>query len=141
MKVKIDWKELGMQLWEMCRALARVGREATAKPPARAHAVKRALLRPLRGSATPRDVPPSRCAALRRMVLLAAIGGGIVTVVAGCSSLVPTSKTQTLSVVGIGIPAIAVVSSSSQGADASGGDENKPTQTNPVTTVVPVSAK
>ena len=111
----INWKELGKQLWEMCRALARGGREATAKPPARAHAVK--------------------------PVLLAAIGGGIVSVAAGCSSLVPTSKTQTLSVVGIGIPAIAVVSSSSQGADASGGDENKPTQTNPVTTIVPVSLK
>ena len=111
----INWKELGKQLWEMCRALARGGREATAKPPARAHAVK--------------------------PVLLAAIGGGIVTVAAGCSSLVPTSKTQTLSVVGIGIPAIAVVSSSSQGADASGGDENKPMQANPVTTVVPISAK
>ena len=37
-------------------------------------------------------------------------------------------------------PAIAVVSSSSQGADASGGDENKPTQTNPVTIIVPISA-
>ena len=115
MKLKVNWKELGKQLWEMCRVLARVGRAATAKPPARAHAVK--------------------------PVLLAAIGGGIVTVAAGCSSLVPTSKTQTLSVVGIGIPAIAVVSSSSQGADASGGDENKPTQTNPVTTVIPISAK
>ena len=115
MKLKVNWKELGKQLWEMCRALARVGRAATAKPPARAHAVK--------------------------PVLLAAIGGGIVTVAAGCSSLVPTSKTQTLSVVGIGIPAIAVVSSSSQGADASVGDENKPTQTNPVTTIVPISAK
>ena len=132
MKVKVKWKELGKQLWEMCRALARVGREATAKPPTRAHAVK--------------------------PVLLAAIGGGIVTMAAGCSSLVHpcqgiasrlglrpsgdmTSKTQTLSVVGIGIPAIAVVSSSSQGADASGGDENKPTQANPVTTVVPISAK
>ena len=115
MKVKVNWKELGKQLWEMCRALARVGRAATAEPPARAHAVK--------------------------PVLLAAIGGGIVSVAAGCSSLVPTSKTQTLSVVGIGIPAIAVVSSSSQGADASGGDENKPTQTNPVTTVIPISAK
>ena len=111
----INWKELGKQLWEMCRALARGGREATAKPPARAHAVK--------------------------PVLLAAIGGGIVSVAAGCSSMTPTSKSQTLSVVGIGIPAIAVVSSSSQGADASGGDENKPTQTNPVTTVVPISAK
>ena len=59
MKVKVNWKELGKQLW------------AAVKP-----------------------------------VLLAAIGGGIVSVAAGCSSLVPTSKTQTLSVVGIGIPAI-----------------------------------
>ena len=93
MKLKVNWKELGKQLW------------VAVKP-----------------------------------VLLAAIGGGIVSVAAGCSSMTPTSKTQTLSVVGIGIPAIAVVSSSSQGADASGGDENKPTQTNPVTTVVPLSA-
>ena len=92
MKVKVNWRKLGKQLW------------AAVKP-----------------------------------VLLAAIGGGIVSVATGCSSLVPTSKTQTLSVVGIGIPA--VVSSSSQGADASGGDENKPTQTNPVTTVIPISAK
>ena len=75
-----------------------------------------------------------------KSVLLAAIGGGIVSVAAGCSSMTPTSKSQTLSVVGIGIPAIAVMSSSSQGADASGGDENKPTQTNPVTTIVPISA-
>ena len=44
MKQKVKWKELGKQLWEMCRALARVGREATAKPPARAHAVKPVLL-------------------------------------------------------------------------------------------------
>ena len=111
----INWKELGKQLWEMCRALARGGREATAKPPARAHAVK--------------------------PVLLAAIGGGIVSVAAGCSSMTPTSKSQTLSVVGIGIPAIAIVSSSAQEADASGGDENKPTQANPVTNIVPISAK
>ena len=40
-------------------------------------------------------------------VLLAAIGGGVVSVTAGCSSFVPTSKTQT----------------------------------NPVTTIVPISAK
>ena len=55
-------------------------------------------------------------------VLLAAIGGGIVSVATGCSSMTPTSKSQTLSVIGIGIPAIAVVSSSSQGATAFGGD-------------------
>ena len=94
MKLKVNWKELGRQLW------------AAIKP-----------------------------------VLLAAVGGGIVSVATGCSSLTPTSKSQTPSVVGIGIPAIAVVSSSSQGADASGGDENAPVQTNPVTTVVPISAK
>ena len=64
MKVKVNWKELGKQLW------------AVVKP-----------------------------------VLLAAIGGGIVSVAAGCSSLVPTSKTQTLSVVGIGIPAIVITNS------------------------------
>ena len=92
--MKVNWKELGRQLWE------------AVKP-----------------------------------VLLAAVGGGIVSVATGCSSLAPTSKSQTLSVVGIGIPAIAVVSSSSQGADASGGDENAPVQTNPVTTVVPISTK
>ena len=92
--MKVNWKELGKQLW------------AAVKP-----------------------------------VLFAAIGGGVVSVAVGCSSLTPTSKTQTLSVVGIGIPAIAVVSSSSQGADAAGGDENAPVQTNPVTTVVPISTK
>ena len=72
MKLKVNWKELGKQLW------------VAVKP-----------------------------------VLLAAVGGGIVTMAAGCSSLVPTSKTQTLSVVGIGIPAIAVVSSSAKQAGQS----------------------
>ena len=54
MKLKINWKELGRQVW------------AAVKP-----------------------------------VLLAAVGGGIVSVATGCSSLTPTSKSQTLSVVGI----------------------------------------
>ena len=76
-----------------------------------------------------------------KMFLLAALLLCIVVVLSGCSSLVPTNKTQTLSVVGIGIPAIAIVSKSAQEADATGNDENKPTQTNPVTTVVPISAK
>ena len=64
MKVKVNWKELGKQLW------------AAVKP-----------------------------------VLLAAIGGGIVSIAAGCSSMTPTSKSQTLSVVGIGIPAIVITNS------------------------------
>ena len=86
MKIKINWKELGKQLWD------------AAKP-----------------------------------VLLAAIGGGLVTLANGCSSLTPSAKTQTMSLYAIGIPGIAVVSQSEQTADNKGDDENKPAQVNPVT--------
>ena len=54
-------------------------------------------------------------------VLLAAIGGGLVTLANGCSSLTPSAKTQTMSLYAIGI------------ADNKGDDENKPAQVNPVT--------
>ena len=63
MKIKINWKELGKQLWD------------AVKP-----------------------------------VLLGAIGGGLVTLANGCSSLTPSAKTQTMSLYAIGIPGIAVVS-------------------------------
>ena len=43
-------------------------------------------------------------------VLLAAIGGGLVTLANGCSSLTPSAKTQSMSLYAIGIPGIAVVS-------------------------------
>ena len=74
-------------------------------------------------------------------VLLAAGGGGIVTVVAGCSSLTPSSKVQSMGVYAFGLPAIAVITQSEQAADYSGGDTNGVSQANPVTTVVPISAK
>jgi len=92
--MKVDWKELGKQLWE------------AVKP-----------------------------------VLLAAIGGGIVTVAAGCSSLTPSSKVQSMGVYAFGIPGIAVITQSTQGADYSGGDTNGVVQANPVSTKtdVPVS--
>ena len=86
MKVKINWEELGKQLWD------------AVKP-----------------------------------VLLAAIGGGLVTLANGCSSLTPSAKTQSMSLYAIGIPGIAVVSQSEQTADNKGDDENKPAQVNPVT--------
>ena len=114
MKVKVNWRKLGKQLWEMCRALARVGRAATAKPPARAHAVK--------------------------PVLLAAIGGGIVSAAAGCSSLTPSSKVQSMGVYAFGLPAVAIITQSEQIADYSGGDTNGVSQANPVTTIVPIKA-
>ena len=50
MKLKVNWKKLGKQLWD------------AVKP-----------------------------------VLLAAIGGGLVTLANGCSSLTPSAKTQTMS--------------------------------------------
>ena len=86
MKIKINWKELGKQLWE------------AVKP-----------------------------------VLLAAVGGGLVAVSSGCSSLTPSAKTQSMSLYAIGIPGIAVVSQSEQTADNKGDDDNTPVQTNPVT--------
>ena len=86
MKIKINWKELGKQLWD------------AVKP-----------------------------------VLLAAIGGGLVTLANGCSSLTPSAKTQTMGVYAFGIPGIAVVTKSEQIADNKGDDENKPVQANPVT--------
>lgn len=87
MKLNINWKELGKQLWD------------AVKP-----------------------------------VLLAAIGGGLVAVTgSGCSSLTPSAKTQTMSLYAIGIPGIAVVTQSTQNADNTGDDDNKPVQANPVT--------
>ena len=86
MKIKINWKELGKQLWN------------AVKP-----------------------------------VLLGAIGGGLVAVTgSGCSALTPSAKTQTMSLYAIGIPGVAVVTHSTQDADNKGDDENRPTQTKPV---------
>ena len=89
MKLKINWKELGKQLWD------------AVKP-----------------------------------VLLAAIGGGLVTLANGCSSLTPSAKTQSMSLYAIGIPGIAIVTQSEQTADNKGDDDNAPVQANPVTTTM-----
>ena len=94
MRLKVNWKALGKQLWE------------AVKP-----------------------------------VLLAAIGGGIVSIASGCSSLTPSSKVQAMGVYAFGLPAVAVITQSCQTADYSGGDTNGVSQANPVTTVVPISAK
>ena len=92
MKIKINWKELGKQLWD------------AVKP-----------------------------------VLLGALGGGLVAVTgSGCSSLTPGAKTQTMSLYAIGIPGIAVVTQSTQNADNTGDDDNKPVQANPVSVKVPI---
>jgi len=67
-------------------------------------------------------------------VLLGAIGGGIVGISSGCSSMTPNNKTQTMGVYALGIPGIAVITQSHQAADATGEDVNASTQANPVTT-------
>ena len=66
-------------------------------------------------------------------VLLGALGGGLVAVSSGCSSLTPSSKTQSMGVYALGIPGIAIITKSTQNEDASGGDTNVPTQANPET--------
>ena len=67
-----------------------------------------------------------------QIILPAAVGSGA-AILAGCSDLRPTSKTQTMSLYAVGIPGIAVVTQSTQDADNTGDDENKPTQVNPTT--------
>ena len=69
-------------------------------------------------------------------VLLGALAGGMVAASCGCSSLTPSSKTQTMGVYAIGVPGIAIITHSAQNEDASGGDTNAPSQTNPVTTTI-----
>ena len=71
-----------------------------------------------------------------RPVLLGALGGGIVTVASGCSSMAPSDKTQTMGVYAFGIPGIAVITQSTQAtqaADNAGSDTNAAAQANPVT--------
>ena len=60
----------------------------------------------------------------------AAILAAVIALTDGCSSMTPSSKTQT------GVPGIAIITKSTQHEDASGGDTNAPTQTNPVTTTM-----
>ena len=67
-----------------------------------------------------------------RPVLLGAIGGGIVSLASGCSSLTPSDKTQTMGVYAFGITGIAVITQSHQTADNAGSDTNTAAQSNPV---------
>ena len=69
-------------------------------------------------------------------VLLGAVGGGVIVLTDGCSSMTPSSKTQSMGVYALGIPGIAIITKSTQNEDASGGDTNVPTQVNPVTTTM-----
>ncbi len=66
-------------------------------------------------------------------VLIGAVGGGLVAITSGCSSLTPSAKTQTMGVYAFGIPGIAVITQSAQNADNAGDDDNGPVQSNPVT--------
>ena len=66
-------------------------------------------------------------------VLLGAIGGGLISVASGCSSMAPSDKTQTMSVYALGIPGIAVITESRQTADNAGSDTNAAAQSNPLT--------
>ena len=73
-----------------------------------------------------------------QIIVPAAVGSGA-AILAGCSDLRPSAKTQTMSLYAIGIPGIAVVTQSTQDADNRGDDENRPSQVNPVTVEVPIT--
>ena len=60
---------------------------------------------------------------------LAAIGGGVVSLTGGCSSLQPATKSQSMTVTALGFPAITVVTTTSQSATNDGDDEGANTQT------------
>ena len=72
-----------------------------------------------------------------QIIVPAAVGSGA-AILAGCSSLTPSAKTQTMSLYAVGIPGIAVVTQSTQNADNTGDDTNTPKQTNPVSVKVPI---
>ena len=77
---------------------------------------------------------------LTRTDFIAALGGGIVATASGCcSSQVPSSKTQTLASVVIGLPAVVITHDTKQAADFSGADKNTALQENPVETTFPSS--
>ena len=79
----------------------------------------------------------SAAKAALQIIVPAAIGSGA-AILAGCSDLRPSAKTQTMGVYAFGIPGIAVITHSTQDADNSGDDENKPVQANPVTVKIPI---
>jgi len=71
-------------------------------------------------------------------IIVPAAVGSSAAILAGCSDLRPSAKTQTMGVYAFGIPGIAVITHSTQDADARGDDANAPTQANPVSVKVPV---
>ena len=50
----------------------------------------------------------------------------------GCSGLTPSHKTQTMGVYAMGLPAIAIITQTTQQADNSGEDTSSATQANPI---------
>ena len=57
-------------------------------------------------------------------VIAGALTGATVAATSGCSSMTPSSKTQTMGVYAFGIPGIAVITQSTQNEDARGMDVN-----------------
>ena len=118
MKLKIDWKALG-------------------------NAAKMAAL-PVNTAAKMAALPVNTAAKMAALPVKgglwltgnAAILAAVIALTDGCSSMTPSSKTQTMGVYAIGVPGIAIITKSTQHEDASGGDTNAPTQTNPVTTTM-----
>ena len=61
-------------------------------------------------------------------VIAGALTGATVAATSGCSSMTPSSKTQTMGVYAFDIPGIAVITQSTQNEDARSMDVNAPQQ-------------
>ena len=71
--------------------------------------------------------------AAAKVLFSASLGAAGAVAMTGCSSLTPSNKMQSMGVYAIGIPGIAIITSSTQQADNAGDDVNEPKQVNPVT--------
>ena len=85
-----------------------------------------------------KSLPWKDAAKAALQIIIPAAVGSSAAILAGCSDLRPSAKTQTMGVYAFGIPGIAVITHSTQDADNHGDDENRPTQANPVSVDVPI---
>ncbi len=79
-----------------------------------------------------KSLPWAKALKAAGQVIVPAAIGSAAAIATGCSSMLPSAKTQTMSLYAIGIPGIAVVTQSEQLADNRGDDSNEPMQANPV---------
>ena len=74
--------------------------------------------------------------AMKKIIVIPFISGAIAALGAyfacGCSAMAPQTRTQSMGVYALGLPAIAVITQTSQATENTGDDTNSASQENPV---------